>query len=245
MRSILLALLVSLPVAALAQGPPRIVQRTVTFQRGKPGQPFPDFKRATIRYPEIEGLSDPAVLRKANEALSVRAATGDSLEKMRKEFAESYWLSSMVDKVLLNQRQLVSIVYVMEGVGAYPSTTRYFLNVDLRTGAALTPQAVFRADRVASLVGRLDALLQSEIRRSIRSAQDPEAVATLKRELDRHRFKAEDLKRFSLDGTGLTFHYDYDFAHVILALRPAGELRLSYRELRSDIRADGPLARMR
>jgi hypothetical protein len=243
-NKLLLLILACLPLAAVAaEGPVHIDQHTITLQRGKPGQSAPDFKRTTIHFAEVVGLPSAVVQRHVNDAISVKAATGESIEQKRKAFKEEFWLSSIDDKVLYNKHDLVSLLYTVEGSGAYPSTYLYYVNADVRTGRALIPSVVFRPDHLHALASRLDAKFQKEIKTALQT-KVPEALTVLKQELGGRHFKVSDLKRFSLDSSGITFHYDYGFPHAVLDLQPAGEFHLSWADLKADLRLEGPLARM-
>ena len=52
------------------------------------------------------------------------------------------------------------------------------------------------------------------------------------------------LDQFSVSDKGITFHHDYDFAHVVQALQPAGEFLFTWDQLKPYIKAGGLLSRV-
>src|SRR5206468_2633486 len=103
-----------------------------------------------------------------------------------------------------------------EFMGAYPSSSRFHLLVDVTTGEPIGEHA-FLAARVPALVKRIDAMLQAEVKGSA-AAKDPD----FKDLLDGAHFETKDLADFSVSDAGVTFNHDYEFPHVALALQPPG-----------------------
>jgi hypothetical protein len=55
-------------------------------------------------------------------------------------------------------------------------------------------------------------------------------------------FKEEHLEHFSIDNTGVTFHFDYSFPHVVQALQPDGEFKFTWAEIAKFVKPDSPFA---
>ena len=56
-------------------------------------------------------------------------------------------------------------------------------------------------------------------------------------------FKVDNLQDVGVAGGGVTFTYDFDFPHVMLACEPDGSFRMTWAEIKPYLRADGALAR--
>ena len=52
-------------------------------------------------------------------------------------------------------------------------------------------------------------------------------------------FTKENLDDFSINDTGITFHYNYGFAHAFQALQPDGEYLFSFKEMTPYIKKAG------
>jgi hypothetical protein len=57
------------------------------------------------------------------------------------------------------------------------------------------------------------------------------------------KLELENLEGFSISDRGVTFIYDYGYAHVVQALEPSGDFFIPISQLKSFIRRDGLLAR--
>lgn len=214
-----------------------ITAKKEVYRRPKPIQ---DFKRTfTIRRP-IAKASTPALSKKITAAINPESVLDI---RIKDELRDEQWLEEADYKVIYNQNGILTIKLWMEGTAAYPDSVTKYIVVDLRSGNRLRPADVF-----ADLNGftRIVKGIQSdEVRKSIVAMKkDPDIgdsdPSQLFSETD---FKADDLKEFSVNGSGVTFHYDYGFPHVLKAVQPPGEYALSWTRLKPFIRRDGLLAR--
>src|SRR5262245_65324113 len=69
-----------------------IRQRTIILKRGEKGR---DYKEAIVKIPQIAGISDTDALRKVRANLDLKNIFGDSLEEIRSQFKESFWLDEI------------------------------------------------------------------------------------------------------------------------------------------------------
>lgn len=229
---------------ALSPKPPTndrvlIEPKTVTFTRGKKGQDYPDYKEAVIKYPQVAGLTDQTVLQKVQTAISLKSVIGQSLDELRTEFVESWWLSEIDYTVNYNQNALLDLTFTISGVGAYPSTYEKHRLVSLKTGKVLKASDVFKKEAFGTIAVMVNKAMQAEVKAAIETS-DKEG-ADIRDRLANRRFQIKHLNYFSIDDKGITFLYDFDFPHVIKALEPSGRYFFSYDQLKAYIKTDGAL----
>lgn len=216
-----------------------IETKTVTFTRGKKGQEYPNYKEAIVKYPQVTGLSDQAVLRNVQAATSLKSVFGQSLAELRAEFLESWWLSEIGYTVNYNQRALLDLTFTISGVGAYPSTYDKHRLVNLKTGKVVKATDVFKWESFGTIAVMVDKAMQTEMKQAI--ANGDKEGADLRDQLSHQRFQIKHLDSFTVSDKGITFLYDFGFPHVILALEPSGRYFFSYDQLRAYIKPDGAL----
>ena len=213
--------------------------RTIVLRRGEKGR---DYKEAIIKIPDISGISDPDVLRKLQSILDLKNVFGDSLEEIRSEFKESFWLDEITYKVNYNANFILDITFFESGVGAYPDTLTEHRIINLKTGSLLKAADVFKSASLGALVKLVEGAMRAELREGIKKfGQDEFAAGRLGDELREAKFSMENLDNFSVNNTGVTFLYDFGFPHVIKALEPSGRYFFSYERLKEHIKQDGLL----
>ena len=209
---------------------------------------------AVIHTPVFHGIADPAVLKTLQESIAagVREATGSSPEEWKAEAdaEEDTWLSGIDYEVTYQRHDLLSLAYVVGGVGAYPDEMEAYIVADLKTGRRLAAKDLFKSrEELAAKVERMRAAAVEkaieENRAYLKENQmtEEDLVAIMEPAMQ-SRFGVENLDIFRLDDKGVTFVYDFGFPHVSQALEPSGEYFLSYEELRPYINPEGPLARL-
>ncbi|MBW4580193.1 MAG: DUF4163 domain-containing protein [Tildeniella nuda ZEHNDER 1965/U140] len=213
--------------------------KTVTVTRGKKGEAYPNYKEAIVKYPQVTGLSDQAVLRHVQAATSLKSVFGQSLAELRAEFQKSWWLSEIDYTVHYNQRALLDLTFTISGVGAYPSTYDKHRLVNLKTGKIVNAADVFKRESVGTIAVMVNKVMQAEMKQAI--ANGDKEGADLREQLSRQRFQIKHLNSFTVSDKGITFLYDFGFPHVMLALEPSGRYFFSYDQLRAYIKLDGAL----
>jgi hypothetical protein len=229
-----LAAIVFLTSAALADV--TITPRKQIYRRPKP---MMDGKRTfSITWPTVRASSS-ALSRKIEGALSYEKAFSFTVKE---EIREIQWLESATYEVIYNKGNVLCVSLNIEGSGAYPDGSTKYIVVDTSTGAKQTPAMVFADLKgLASLVAKDQkkeiALAIKEIKKDP-EFQDPDP-STLFAD---SKFTSADLKNFSVTRSGVTFHYDYGFPHVIQALQPSGEFKYSWAQIRPFLKPGGLLA---
>lgn len=245
-------LILSLPITLFALATPsdivaqdRIIiqpRRVVILRSGKEVRDFPERKKAMVRYPIVRGLSDAVVLRRIQNALTMKNVFDHTLD----EFRRNPGLLSYDYKVNYNQNYLFDITFTEEFEGAYPDTgTKHFL-INLKNGKVVRATDAFNPNSFNALSGLVDQKLKTEVTELIKvndddKSVDAEAKSHVRDELKKLRIGVQNLNEFSVSDKGVTFLFDADFPHVIQALQPAGEYFFSYAEIRPYIKRDGPL----
>jgi hypothetical protein len=80
---------------------------------------------------------------------------------------------------------------------------------------------------------------QAEIKRESARLKKEEPDFDASEYFDNATYKAENLSDFTVSNKGITFHYDYGFPHVALALQPDGEYFFSWTTLKPYIKSSG------
>lgn len=210
-------------------------------------------REATIHTPVFHGIKDPAVLKALQESIAagVKEATDLSPEEWVGEWNEEggVWLTDIDYEATYNDHDLLSLVYVITGLGAYPDHMEVYIVLDMKTGRRITAKDVFRSQE--ELAAKVERLRAAAVEKAIQENQrylkeddmTEEVLASIMEPAVQSRFTAENLDRFRLDEKGVTFVYDFGFPHVSEALEPSGEYFLGWNELRPFVKPEGPLAR--
>lgn len=215
---------------------------TITGQKKVYTRPKPiiDFKKTfTIRRP-IAKAATPALSRKITAAIDPVKILDINISE---ELGEYQWLTEADFQEVFNERGMLTMMFWMEGVAAYPDGVTEYVVVDVARGERVTPADVFTD--LPGLVAAIKEKQNAEIAEATKAIKadpdfgdgDPTAL------FENAAFEEKDLANFAADRAGVAFFYDYGFPHVIKALEPDGELRLSWAEIKPFIRRGGLLAR--
>ena len=214
-----------------------VTGRKQVFTRPKPMIAFK--KTFSVRRP---------VVRAATLSLSRAISTAIDPVKildinLKEEMNEYQWLSEADYKVIYNDNGILTVMVWMECSGAYPDGVTKYVVVDTTRGVRITPTNVFRElDGLAKAVKKKqDTAVEGAIK--VIKADPDFGDEDPKQLFENTNFEANDLEWFAVDASGVSFFYDYGFPHVIQALEPDSELRLSWAEIKPFIRKDGLLAR--
>jgi hypothetical protein len=242
------SLFVFLSLLALCSG---VVAQSVTVRPRKvvykrASKDIPEWKRTfEVRYPTFSGRFAPAALRNLKSGTDYWSLFDTTLADNLKD---DHWLSSFDYLVRYNKNNILDLLLIMEGVGAYPDTSIKYLVFDLRTGKKVELQDLFdprRLDDLRDLIrGKMrshEAALEGEIKEELALRRESDILPNLHPPPDKLELK--NLEGFSVSDTGITFLYDYGYPHVIQALEPSNEFFISYKDLKTLIRTDGLLAR--
>lgn len=220
-----------------------VTPKRVVYKRT--GRDVPKWKRTfELRYPVFSGGLTAKARRNLKEGTDYWRLFDQTLAENLKD---DHWLSSFDYIVKYNKHNILDIELVMEGVGAYPDGETKYLVFDTRTGRRLNFPDLFESARLPDLLLKIRAVMKrkeaaetsGEIREMLASNREnePDFYPTP------DKIDLDDLDGFSINDRGVTFIYDYGYAHVAQALEPSGNFFISYPQLRSVIRRDGLLAR--
>lgn len=197
-----------------------------------------------LELPVIGGLGNAAVEARANALVTAEKLIDASIDSLRddaKRSAEAdqppLGIQGARYEVAYNAHGLLEIDATHDTMGAYPSSHERRVVIDLRTGNAVSAEA-FISSKAPALVKRLESMRAAEVEDS--AAERDELAAEIVRVA---RFTTDHLKNFSINARGVTFHYDYEFPHVIRALQPVGQFFLSWAEIAEYVDPKSPLAR--
>jgi hypothetical protein len=204
-------------------------------------KPSIDFKKTfSIRRP-IVTASTPA-LSKAITALLDPAKVLDI--DIKEEMGEYQWLSEADYEVVYNDRGMLTVKLWMEGSAAYPDGVTKYSVIDTAKGVRVSPADVFTdLEGLAKLLKKKQDAAVAEQIKVIKADPDLGGDEDPKQLFENTNFEVKDREWFAADMAGVAFFYDYGFPHVIQALEPDSELRLSWSEIKPFIRKEGLLAR--
>ena len=216
-----------------------ITGKKVTYKRPKPINEYK--KTFTINYPKVKAAT-PALSKKIENTISYAKVLGLKLDE---ELRDIQWLEEADYEVGYNKSRILCITLSMNGTAAYPSGTSKIVVVDLKTGLRVRPLDVFiNTSGLLAIVKKAedkevaDAII--EIKKDPENG-DVDAISLFKESAE---YQKVSLNEFSVDEKGVTFHHNYDFAHVVQALQPAGEFFFSWVELKPYIKHAGLLTRI-
>lgn len=209
-----------------------ITPKKVVYKRPKAFTP--NKKSFTVTRPIVKGLT-PALKKKVETAIGYERNFEFNLKT---EINEVDWLDEATYRVDYNKNGILALTLSMSGSGAYPSVAERTVVVNLKTGAEIAPQNVFvKLPELAAMVKKAQ---QEEIKKAIidikKENPDEENPEKLFENTD---FKVKTLNSYTVSDTGVTFLYDYDFPHVILALQPEGKYFFTWAQIKSFVKADG------
>lgn len=217
---------------SLHPGSVRIAKQTVRLQNWKD-------REAVIHYPTVKGSLDDTLRHRIEEAIGLKAGTDMTLEEWKADNEESRWLSEIDYEIKHNQNSILNLVYTVSGVGAYPDSFSKSLVVDLRTGNPLTAADLFKSSSLNALATRLNTALNADVEKARRKwGADWESM---EEELKDARFDAAKLDDLTIGDKGVTFHFDFNFPHVVEAMEPSGRYFVGWKELEPYIDRQGPL----
>lgn len=203
-----------------------------------PQEGFEHKKTFTITAPKISGLS-AALNKKTEAALSFERVFDLNVEEEKREI---FWLDEADYKIEYNKNGILSAALYVSGSGAYPSAYTKHVVVDLKTGNSMKASEVFI--ELPQLARFADTFLQARIKKEIaaRRKDSAEDAKTLREMIAGAKFKPKNLEFFSVSDKGVSFHFDYGFPHVALALEPENRFFFTYAQLKPFIKPGGLLA---
>lgn len=217
-----------------------ITPRKITLIRtGEIAKNFPHRRKATVTYPVVSGLRDPAVLRRVRAIVDFK----NIFETTLAEYRADAWLEEFSYDVKYNQNYILDLTFWQTGSAAYPDTQHKHFTIDLRRGAVVKATDVFVGDKLEQLARLVNEKLQQELIDSKPEIlkQGDISANDLNDLHEALKFGIDNLNDFEVANDGLVFLYDAGFPHVIEALQPDGRYRFTFVELKPFLKADGLL----
>lgn len=213
----------------------KITPKKVTYKRPKTVEN--EYKQKfELNYPIVSGANGKKI-----EAILNYEKTFDFKLK-EQQSGEDFWLDSCDFTVNYNKNNVLDVTLLMEGSGAYPSVSTKYLVINTSNGTRVKPSDVFiKLDELAAKVKKAQ---QAEMKKAeIELKNNPDSADFDGSEyFSRADFKAEHLWAFTVSDNGITFHYNYEFPHVALALQPDGNYFYSWSQLKNYLKKDGLFA---
>jgi len=238
---LLVAFAVLLPAQIHSQSKATIIRKRIVIVRsGKFAKDFPDRTRATISYPLVTRVSNPAILSKVRSLLSV----ANIFETSLKEYRENNWLDEFDYVVNYNDNNILDVTFTQSGMAAYPDSQSRTISIDLRTGSVIKARDVFVVAKLTELARLVDAKLQKDTAEVILAAKADRQLteaSSIVEALEEVKFEVKDLDDFSINKDGVTFLYEVGFPHAHRAFEPGGHYLFSYSKLKPFINPNGPL----
>lgn len=187
-----------------------------------------------------EGIVHYPVLTLGNKAVEKKLADALTFEKVHDPDLKG-WLSNADYYVMYNRDNLLDVIYWVEGCGAYPDEYFKTIRLSLKTGAKLPAAGIFKKESLGELVKLVDAAMQNKIKLKLKEDVPAEDAAMFKEQLNNAHFTMKEIDSFCVGGDGITFYYEFGFAHISRCYEPEGFFFFPYGQLQKYLRADGPL----
>lgn len=183
--------------------------------------------KVALAYPVFVGGADAAVRSTVNERIGPRAYFDTDLARLQAAFASGERPFDEAEaSVTFHGKDIAQVVWTVTATGAYTSTSRKTVTVDLSTGALLGSEYLFNDDLAVSrfvqerLAPKIEAAATAALAGAAAQAADAATVEMI-RDLITAREYTPDLifeAEWSLEG--MTFVLPFDFPHALRALEP-------------------------
>lgn len=213
-----------------------ITSKEIVYKRKNPQMEYK--KTFTVKYPKVKAAT-PVVSKKIEAVLDYEKAFPGL--NINEQINEEEYLSEAGYEVNFNKNSILDISLWYEGIGAYPSTFRKNFIINSKTGVRVRPADVFV--NLPKLAAKVRTAQLAEIKKAKEEyKKEPESADFDGNEYFKTaKFTAVELNNFSVSDEGVTFNYNYEFPHVVLALQPDGKYFYSWTEIKPFIKPDGLL----
>lgn len=224
-----------------------IKSKKVIYKRT--GRNVPDFKRKfEVNYPVIKSKLTRNIKKNLQNTIDYWRVFDTPLEENLKD---NHWLTNFDYRISYNQNYILSIILMIEGVGAYPDSANKYFVVDLKTGKQVGIRNIFKKNLLTILLAKIRKAIRH--RENITRKESSCFAETIdfqrESEVSREFYPVpekigyKDLNGVFVTDKGVTFLYDYNFAHVVQACEPDQEYFFSWIELKPFIERDGLLGK--
>lgn len=237
-KLLLIAAFLILSTSAFSQSVVVTPKKTV-YNRPNPSSEYK--KSFTVNYPQVKAAT-PAISTSIESLLNYeKAFPGLSIKE---QTTSEEYLSEADYTVNYNKNNILDISLWYEGVGAYPSTFTKNLVINTQTGTRVRPADVFvKLPQLAAMVrkAQLAEIAKAKVEYKKDAAENENFTGD--EYFKAAKFTAVELNNFTISDEGVTFNYNYEFPHVVLALQPEGKYFFSWAQLKPYIKNDGLLSR--
>ena len=145
---------------------------------------------------------------------------------------------------MFNKNGILSLNFWIEGMGAYPSTSREVMNFDLITGKTITLKEIFLPEKFEAFKKKVHAdkinnlkEFKKELKQDVANHETDTADYDVCEELADECSKSVSLEKFTFTTSGISIFDDCDFPHYIQAMAPAYNLDYKWPDLKSSIKS--------
>jgi len=218
-----------LSVNAVGQNSVVVTSKKITMKKLEAG--VSGFhKTIEIDYPEV--ASDDAPLDKIRESLSYWSNYGTTLDEIRQD----QFTSGLTFKVNYNGKGVLDVTLIHSGSTAYPSDFEEHVVIDLESGEKIEIRSAFQN--------------RTDLYHLIAKAHQAEKAAAIEENEEARQWMSDtalyfsiyEIEDFTVSDKGVTFLFDYEFAHVMKAAEPEGKYFFSWETLKPFVVEYGPLA---
>ena len=189
----------------------------------------------SIKYPVVQ-VTNSTVSNKINQSIRQEILLDEDQKKGMKDAlhqATRKWLITLEYEITYNNHGLLSITLITEGMGAYPSTSYFYLNFDLSTGSRIKGADLIKSDKLDDF----RKMVLADKKDSLSEYLKEEQTMLGKKEIDSSDWESiidivqndclnnVDIDKFSLTKDFLEVMDDCEFPHVISGLAPSYHLR--------------------
>ncbi len=215
-----------------------VTSKKVEYKRPKPESEY----KATfeVNYPQIKA-STPAISKKIEAVLDYEKVFPDF--SIKEEMSDLQWLQGADYEVGYNKNGILAVEMSIEGAGAYPSGSTKYVVVNTSNGMRVKTTDVFA--NTPALLKVVNAVREKDIQKAraeLKKDKEADMQGFDYAIKESKQYHPVQLDQFSVSDKGITFHHDYDFAHVIQALQPDGEFYFSWAKLKPYIKIGSLLA---
>jgi hypothetical protein len=163
---------------------------------------------------------------------------------IKEETTEYQWLYEADYEEVYNDNGILTMMFWMEGSGAYMSSVTKYVVIDTVKGNRLSPADIFvdLPALTAAVKKKQDARVEEGIL-DIKKRPDWDASEDPRYLFQYTDFTEKELSNFAVDMAGVAFFYEFGFGNAVKALAPDGEFRFSWAEIAPYIKRDGLLGR--
>ncbi len=202
-------------------------------------------REATYRLPQVSGLTPDWIGTRVTGKLQAKALFDETLDQAIEEFKPNGLGITSVDyKVPFNAKGILNVELQSQTEAAYPDHHEEYMLFDLRNGAWLQANDLFRPAAKRKLIS----LLQKQLDKNIeRARNDLGADGLTKQQLGESGKATVDdqtLSAITITKTGVIFHHEFGLAHAIEALEPDGAISATWAELRPFQAPNTPFAKL-